>query len=139
VAFWKRAKNVKSAVGREKRHFDHLLSVAVKLPHKALPDLIRAIVRPLQSDLLLAVAEEGTDARPDMTPYEFFFGDLIKLQSSERMKENERNSSDYPLSLAIDMVLPWPCRTFSITMLIYGCPGELALYTVATIPLLLAF
>ena len=159
MAFWKRAKNVKSAVGREK---DTLIiySVAVKLPHKALPDLIRAIVRPLQSDLLLAVAEEGTDARPDMTPYEFFFGDLIKLQSSERMKENERNSSDYPLSLAIDMVLPWPwsyqdistiflsqvhtrecrgSRTFSITMLIYGCPGELALYTVATIPLLLAF
>ncbi len=108
MMFWNRNKKEKAAAGSEKNHFDHLLSVAEKLPVKALPDLIRAIVRPVQSDFLLAVAEEGTDARPDMTPYEFFFGDLIKLQSSERMKENERNSSDYPLSLAIDMVLPWP-------------------------------
>ncbi len=49
-----------------------------KITVKALPDLIRAIVRPVQSDFLLAVAEEGTDARPDMTPQEFFFEGLIQ-------------------------------------------------------------
>jgi hypothetical protein len=59
--------------------------VAEKLPVKALPDLICAIVRPVQSDFLLAVAEEGTDARPDMTPQEFFFKGLTQIQSYEKM------------------------------------------------------
>ncbi|HFO9490100.1 TPA: hypothetical protein ACHK5J_005735 [Escherichia coli] len=58
--------------------------MAEKLPVKALPDLIRAIVRPVQSDFLLAVAEEGTDARPDMTPQEFFLG------SDAQWNENSR-------------------------------------------------
>ncbi|MEG3133046.1 DUF6710 family protein [Rouxiella sp. T17] len=82
--------------------------MAEKLPVKPLPDLIRAIVRPVQSDFLLAVAEEGMDARPDMTPQEFFFEGLIQEQSYEKMKEGELDSTDYPLSLASDMVLPWP-------------------------------
>ena len=71
--FWNRNKKEKVATDNKKNRFDHLLSVAERLPVKALPDLIRAIVRPIQSDLLLAVAEEGTDSRPDMTPQEFFF------------------------------------------------------------------
>lgn len=68
MIFWNRNKPEKAAAGSEKNRFDHLISVAQKLPIKALPDLIHAIVRPVQSDLLLAIAEEGTDARPDMTP-----------------------------------------------------------------------
>ncbi len=55
--FWNRNKKDKATIANEKR-FNHLLSVAEKLPVKALPDLIRAIVRPVQSDFLLAVAEE---------------------------------------------------------------------------------
>lgn len=106
--FWIRNKKDKAAADSKKNRFDHLLSVAERLPVKALPDLIRAIVRPIQSDLLLAVAEEGTDSRPDMTPQEFFFDGLIQVQFSEKMKEGELNSDDYPLSLASDMVLPWP-------------------------------
>ncbi|WP_349813853.1 DUF6710 family protein [Escherichia coli] len=82
--------------------------MAEKLPVKALPDLIRAIVRPVQSDFLLAVAEEGTDARPNMTPQEFFFKGLTQIQSYEKMKEGEINGADYPLSLASDIVLQWP-------------------------------
>ncbi|CAH6232237.1 hypothetical protein AI3058V1_4822, partial [Citrobacter freundii] len=108
VMFWNRNKKEKAAAGNEKNRFDHLLSVAEKLPVEALPDLIRAIVRPVQSDFLLAVAEEGTDARPDMTPQEFFFEGLIQVQSYEKMKEGELDGADYPLSLASDMVLPWP-------------------------------
>ena len=69
-----------------KKRFDHLLSVAEKLPVMTLPDLIRAIVRPVQSDFLLAVAEEGTDARPNMTPEKFFFEGLIHVKSYEKMK-----------------------------------------------------
>ncbi|XEC90399.1 hypothetical protein AB9Q24_26700 (plasmid) [Klebsiella pneumoniae] len=68
VMFWNQKKKEKAATGNEKKRFDHLLSVAEKLPVMTLPDLIRAIVRPVQSDFLLAVAEEGTDARPNMTP-----------------------------------------------------------------------
>ncbi|WP_407242297.1 hypothetical protein [Escherichia coli] len=77
MMFWNRNKKEKPLPAMKNR-FDHLLSVAEKLPVKALPDLIRAIVRPVQSDFLLAVAEEGTDARPDMTPQEFFFEGLIQ-------------------------------------------------------------
>lgn len=50
MMFWNRNKKEKAAAGNEKNRFDHLLSVAEKLPVKALPDLIRAIVRPVQSD-----------------------------------------------------------------------------------------
>nr|WP_249431018.1 DUF6710 family protein [Enterobacter cloacae] len=85
-----------------------MLSVASSLPVQALPDLIRAMVRPLQSDFLLAVAEEGTDARPDLTPGEFFFKAITEVQDYSRMKAGEVNPEDYPLSLASDMVLPWP-------------------------------
>lgn len=56
--FWNQKKKEKAATGNEKKRFDHLLSVAEKLPVMTLPDLIRAIVRPVQSDFLLAVAEE---------------------------------------------------------------------------------
>lgn len=108
MMFWNRNKKEKAVADNEKNRFDHLLSVAEKLPVKALPDLIRAIVRPVQSDFLLAVAEEGTDARPDMTPQEFFFKGLIPVESYEKMKEGEMDGTDYPLSLASDMVLPWP-------------------------------
>lgn len=108
MMFWNRNKKEKTAAGTEKNRFDHLLSVAEKLPIDALHDLIRAIVRPVQSDFLLAVAEEGTDARPDMTPQEFFFDGLIQVTSYEKMKESELDRAGYPLSLASDMVLPWP-------------------------------
>ncbi|EJP1240240.1 hypothetical protein NVM05_004806 [Salmonella enterica] len=108
MMFWNRNKKDKATIANEKKRFNHLLSVAEKLPVKALPDLIRAIVRPVQSDFLLAVAEEGTDARPDMTPQEFFFKGLTQIQSYEKMKECEMNGADYPLSLASDIVLPWP-------------------------------
>lgn len=106
--FWNQKKKEKAATGNEKKRFDHLLSVAEKLPVMTLPDLIRAIVRPVQSDFLLAVAEEGTDARPNMTPEKFFFEELIHVKSYEKMKEHEMDGADYPLSLASDMVLPWP-------------------------------
>lgn len=40
--FWNRNKKEKAVADNEKNRFDHLLSVAEKLPVKALPDLIRA-------------------------------------------------------------------------------------------------
>ncbi|EOM1152090.1 hypothetical protein ACNA9W_004756 [Citrobacter freundii] len=58
MMFWNRNKKEKAAAGNEKNRFDHLLSVAEKLPVKALPDLIRAIVRPVQSDFLLGSSQK---------------------------------------------------------------------------------
>lgn len=105
---WNKRKKEGAYRKLSKLRFDNLMSVAERLPLNAVPDLLRAIVRPVQSDLLLAVAEEGTDARPDMTPQEFFFSELIHIISFEKMKECELDGASYPLSLAIDMVLPWP-------------------------------
>ena len=105
--FWKGTRKY-SRLTTAKNNFEHLLSVASSLPVQALPDLIRAMVRPLQSDFLLAVAEEGTDARPDLTPGAFFFNAITEVQDYSRMKAGEVNPEDYPLSLASDMVLPWP-------------------------------
>ena len=82
---WNRHKKEKATIANEKKRLNHLLSVAEKLPVKALPDLIRAIVRPVQSDFLLAVAEEGTDARPNMTPQEFLFMGLTQIHSYVKM------------------------------------------------------
>lgn len=107
--FWK-VNNKHKTVIAAKNNFDHLLTVASSLPIKAMPDLVRAIIRPLQSDFILAVAEEGTDARPDMTPGDFFFNEIINVQDYDRMKAGERNPQDYPLSLTSDMVLPWPWK-----------------------------
>lgn len=108
VMFLRKHKNAKLAAEKEKNSFTHLLSVAEKLPVNALPDLIRAIGRPVQSEYLLAVAEEGTDAREDLTPESFFFEKIMLVKSYEVMKKNELKGVDYPLSLACDMVLPWP-------------------------------
>lgn len=45
---------------------------------------------------------------PDLTPGEFFFKAITEVQDYSRMKAGEVNPEDYPLSLASDMVLPWP-------------------------------
>lgn len=107
MKFWKFNRKKNTTIGA-KNHFDHLLSVATALPVEALPDFIRAVVRPLQSEFLLAVAEEGTDARPDLTPGEFFFSGLGQVLDYTLMKATELNPDDYPLLLASEMILPWP-------------------------------
>lgn len=92
--------------GIEKERFDNLLSVAGKLPVSAIPHLIRAIIRPIQSELMLSVAEKG--AGPDMTPPQFFFDSIISCLSYEKMLREAPESSNYLLSLSHDIVLPWP-------------------------------
>lgn len=109
MAFWSRRKAVTVTDDNPGlRRYNHLLCVASKLPPAALPDLLRAIARPIQSDFLLAVAEEGTDARPDLDPDYFFFSGLPQVMDYERMKENSKDPDRFTLSLATDMILPWP-------------------------------
>jgi len=91
-----------------KSRFDHLLNVANQLPLSGLPDLLRAIARPTQSDFILGVAEEGTNARSGLDERWFFFKDIYKLLYVHEMHKIEMNNHDYPLSLATDIILPWP-------------------------------
>lgn len=109
MAFWKRKRPPDTTDDNPGlRRFRHLQSVASKLTPAALPDLIRAIVRPLQSDFLLAVAEEGTDARPDLDPEYFFFSGLHRVMDYEQMKQSRADPTTFTLTLATDVVLPWP-------------------------------
>lgn len=103
--FWRKKK---ASISAEKMRFEHLLKVANQLPQVALPDLLRAIVRPTQSDFLLAVAEEGTDARHHLDESWFFFKNINQLLDINEMRKVEKDNNDYPLSLVTDMVLPWP-------------------------------
>lgn len=68
LSLWHISNKETEASDKHKILFNNLLIVAKKLPLVALSDLIMAIIRPLQSDLLLAVAEEGNSPRPVMTP-----------------------------------------------------------------------
>ncbi|MGV2880589.1 hypothetical protein D9O29_05170 [Pantoea vagans] len=92
----------------DKIRFDHVLSLAVSLPSAARHNLLRALIRPIQSDYLLAVGAEGQDARPTLDERQFFFQSLFDYTSFEQLSHQKLMPEEYPLSLATDMVLPWP-------------------------------
>lgn len=75
----------------------------------ALPDLIAAILRPEQSELILGVAEHGQDARDDVHGYTFFCDDFRDFFPEERRKPVERPQAQFPLVLGRDPILacPW--------------------------------
>lgn len=92
----------------DKIRFDHVLSLAASLPSAARHNLLRALVRPIQSDYLLAVAADGQDARPTLDARQFFFQSLFDYISFEQLSHQKLMPEEYPLSLASDMVRPWP-------------------------------
>ncbi|MGV2876711.1 DUF6710 family protein [Pantoea vagans] len=92
----------------DKIRFDHVLSLAASLPSDARHNLLRALIRPIQSDYLLAVGAEGQDARPILDARQFFFQSLFDYISFEHLSHQKLMSEEYPLSLTADMVLPWP-------------------------------
>lgn len=92
----------------DKARFEHVLSLAASLPSAARYNLLRALVRPIQSDYLLAVAAEGQDARPTLDERQFFFQSLFDYISFEQLIHQKLMPEEYPLSLTTDMVLPWP-------------------------------
>lgn len=104
--FFKKTKPETISVQRSK--FDHLIKVAKALPHVALPELIMGTLRPIQFEFILAVAEEGTDARPSLYSNVLFFNDI--LRNNNFREEPILNPEDYPLSLNKDIVLPWPWK-----------------------------
>ncbi|MEN4600718.1 DUF6710 family protein [Pantoea agglomerans] len=92
----------------DKIRFDHVLSLAASLPSAARHNLLRALIRPIQSDYLLAVGAEGQDARPILDARQFFFQSLFDYISFEQLSHQKLMPEEYPLSLTADMVLPWP-------------------------------
>jgi hypothetical protein len=92
-------------------HFDMLMLTARDLHTKnptALPHLIAAILRPEQSELLLAVGERGQDAAADISGFTFFFEGVLDLAYGDSRRPRELRPSDFPLHLGHDCVLPCP-------------------------------
>ena len=94
--------------------YNHLMKVAKEIAltnPKGLPDLIRAILRPLQSEHLLAVAERGQDALPNLGGA-WFFGSAVRDRlfstSGSRWLGRPLPQNQYVLKLSRDIVLPWP-------------------------------
>ncbi|MFA0998388.1 MULTISPECIES: DUF6710 family protein [Pseudomonas syringae group] len=94
--------------------FDHLLKVAGKIAEinpNGLHDLIRAILRPLQSEQLLGVAEGGQDAVPIIEAGSFF-GSAVRdhLFSADGMKwlGIAQPKETFVISLSRDIIFPSP-------------------------------
>jgi len=119
-----------AGLNRDKARFDHVLSLAASLPPAACHTLLRALVRPLQADYLLAVAAEGQDARPELNERQFFFQGIFDYISFEQLSQQKIAPDDYPLSLASDMVLPWPwsMNSYSNSLSIGAWQGKLWRY-----------
>jgi hypothetical protein len=79
---------------------------------RGLTDLVRAIVRPHQADYLLAVAEEGTDARPDFEERSLFGEEVRRRMFSDAgdFRTVRLPEDHFRIHLARDPVLPWPWK-----------------------------
>lgn len=81
-----------------------------------LHDLVKAILRPLQAEHILSIAEFGHGSK---TPnqWQTFFGSAVRdrIYESDGMttRPSKFDPGDYPISLARDIVLPWPWKETS--------------------------
>lgn len=86
--------------------FRHILETAKEIAEinpRGLIDLLRAILRPMQSEYLLAVAELGQDAVTDIDA-DVFFG---QAAAGRMVRGVELDPNHFRLQLARDIVLPW--------------------------------
>lgn len=92
--------------------FDQLLAAAQQvaaLNPRGLVDLVHAILRPLQSEYLLGVAELGQDPYPDVDSSSFFGAAArARLCTADGMRWRGKslNAADFRLNLALHAVLP---------------------------------
>jgi len=98
------------------RRFQQLMetaeSIAALNPH-GLPDLVGAILRPLQSDYLLDVAEHGVLGRSGINSLSFFgpaIGRRLYTPGGLQFRGIKCDPNGYLLALARDPVLPWPWK-----------------------------
>lgn len=115
---WKAAfaRFISSAQAGRQRSFDLILDMAsdiAAINPLGLPDLIRAVLRPLQSERMLAVAERPLHGAPGRVDSEAFFADG---QFARYMWQPDRTNlravkllpENYQVRLAEDIVLPTP-------------------------------
>jgi len=97
-----------------KSRFDSLIKTArliADINPRGLPDLVRAILRPLQSEYLLGVAERGQDALPSIDGPTFFSECMrSRMFTADGMhwRGVRLENSVFNLQLSRDPVLPWP-------------------------------
>ncbi|WP_248916010.1 DUF6710 family protein [Pseudomonas moorei] len=93
--------------------FQHLIKTSKLIAEtnpRGLVDLVRAILRPLQSEYLLGVAERGQDALPSIDS-DTFFGEAIRTRmfTADGMdfRGTRLEGKHYKVKLSRDIVLPW--------------------------------
>jgi len=98
---------------RSQARFDSLMKTARLIADtnpRGLVDLVRAILRPLQSEYLLGVAERGQDALPTIDAYAFF-GDSVRSRmftaDGMDLRGVHLDNMTFSLQLSRDTVLPW--------------------------------
>ena len=129
-AYRMRQQSLQWETGRKhpKARFDHLLKtandIAARNP-RALADLVRAILRPLQSEYLLGVAELDRDPYPELVQGHFF-GEAVNsyLWKSGGLwwQDRQVDPQSFSLRLARDTVLPcaWNYSRYVDAMARYG-------------------
>ena len=98
---------------KNKQKFDHLMRVANDIQSRnprALPDFLNIVLRPIQAEGNLAVAERGTGAISSANF--FFFGKFIfdyLYGSDGELLGNYLNAEEYELSLSYHIIFtrPW--------------------------------
>ncbi|ENZ0350378.1 MULTISPECIES: DUF6710 family protein [Enterobacterales] len=90
--------------------FNRIIAVGQSIGGRSIPLLINAIGRNIQSDLLIAVAEEGTDARSDdfVNPYKFFFSDIFDVLDYDALQSCLTHETSYVADLSTSLILPCP-------------------------------
>lgn len=110
---WLRAPTHKTTTPPDIKQYNRLLetaAVVAKLNPSALHDLVKAVLRPLQSELIMGVLERGQDTVPDMSGYEFFF-DLTKHPCRSQTAEPRLlDPAGFELHLGRDLILPCPWK-----------------------------
>lgn len=118
---WQHRRNEKNWDAERRRpqnRFRHILDVANEIAQRnprGVPDLLRAVLRPLQSEYLVGVAELGRDPFVTMTPSELwgrFVGTKLWTAQGD-IRGTCEDPQQYPVHLCRDVVLPWPWRVES--------------------------
>jgi hypothetical protein len=89
----------------EHDRFEHLMAVTAQLPTHSLEKFIRAIMRPVQSDLIIQCSE-GRGEPPRADPDWLFFDGIN--HDPLRQYRDRLDPEQWSLNLACDVVLPWP-------------------------------
>lgn len=107
------ARVVEQARQQPQAKFQHLMKTAegiAEINPAGLHDLVRAILRPLQSEHLLSIAELGRSAHT-CVDWNSFFGPVVQRAMWSHTGEllgAELPADKYVVSLVNDTVLPWP-------------------------------